>query len=62
MRGFGGKCFPKDLGALIGEYEKAGVDASFLRTVWEKNLHIRKRGPDGLYDWQNIPGVVSNNH
>ncbi|OGE64964.1 hypothetical protein A3I48_01710 [Candidatus Daviesbacteria bacterium RIFCSPLOWO2_02_FULL_36_7] len=53
MRGFGGKCFPKDLVALIGEFKKAGVDASLLETMWKYNKKIRK-----VHDWQEIPFVV----
>lgn len=54
MRGFGGKCFPKDLVALIGEFKKAGVDASLLETMWKYNKKIRK-----VHDWEEIPFVVS---
>lgn len=55
MRGFGGKCFPKDLVALIGEFKKAGVDASLLETMWKYNKKIRK-----IHDWEEIPFVVDN--
>ncbi len=51
-RGFGGKCFPKDLVALIGLFEEMNIDASLLKTVWEKNLQIRK-----IKDWEKIPFV-----
>ena len=51
-RGFGGKCFPKDLIALIGLYQELGVDASLLETVWKKNLAIRT-----VKDWEDIPFV-----
>lgn len=54
LRGFGGKCFPKDIMALIGLYDKMGVDASLLKTVWEKNLKVRK-----VKDWEDIPFVKS---
>ena len=54
MRGFGGKCFPKDLVALIGEFKKAGIDASLLQTMWEYNKKIRK-----VHDWEEIPFAVS---
>ncbi|MDO8508707.1 MAG: hypothetical protein Q7S27_03410 [Nanoarchaeota archaeon] len=54
VRGFGGKCFPKDIVALIGLFEDMDVDASLLKTVWEKNLRIRK-----LKDWEDIPFVKS---
>jgi UDPglucose 6-dehydrogenase len=51
-RGFGGKCFPKDLVAFIGIYKDLGIDASLLEKVWEKNLKIRKNR-----DWEDIPFV-----
>jgi len=54
QRGFGGKCFPKDLVAIIGEFKKAGVDASLLETMWEYNKKIRK-----VHDWEEIPFAVS---
>ncbi|MBI2593937.1 UDP-glucose/GDP-mannose dehydrogenase family protein [Candidatus Daviesbacteria bacterium] len=53
-RGFGGKCFPKDLLALRAMAKKKGVDTSFLDTVWKKNLTIRK-----VRDWDEIPGAVT---
>ena len=39
--GFGGKCLPKDLSALINESEKAGYDPSLLKSVRETNDKIR---------------------
>lgn len=39
--GFGGKCLPKDISALIAEAEAKGVDASLLRAVREKNEKLR---------------------
>ncbi|HLC87942.1 MAG TPA: hypothetical protein VJG66_02725 [Patescibacteria group bacterium] len=53
-RGFGGKCFPKDLLALRAMAREKGVDTSFLDTVWKKNLAIRK-----VHDWDEIPGAVT---
>lgn len=53
-RGFGGKCFPKDLLALRAMAKEKGVDTSFLDTVWKKNLSIRK-----TRDWEEIPGAVT---
>ena len=47
-------CFPKDIIALIGLYDKLGIDASLLKTVWEKNLKIRK-----VRDWEEIPFAKS---
>lgn len=57
MRGFGGKCFPKDLIALIGEFKKAGVDVSLLDLMWEYNKKKRL-----VHDWEEIPFAVSGNH
>lgn len=55
-RGFGGKCFPKDMIALMGFADEVGVDTELLDTVWKKNLKIRK-----TKDWEEIPFVVSEN-
>ncbi len=52
LRGFGGKCFPKDIVALMGKYRETGVDCSLLDAVWNKNLKIRKK-----QDWFEIPFV-----
>lgn len=54
VRGFGGKCFPKDLVALMGFAKDVKVDHSLLKTVWEKNLRIRK-----IRDWEEIKGAVN---
>jgi len=56
VRGFGGKCFPKDLLALRALAKTLGVDTSMLDTVWKKNLAIRK-----TRDWEEIPFAVSQN-
>ena len=53
-RGFGGKCFPKDLLALRALAKKLGVDTKILDAVWKKNLKIRK-----VKDWEEIPFAVS---
>lgn len=57
LRGFGGKCFPKDLVAIMGEFKKLGVDDSLLETVWKYNKKIRK-----VHDWQEIPFAVGSKH
>jgi UDPglucose 6-dehydrogenase len=54
MRGFGGKCFPKDMMALIGLADKLGVETELLDTAWKKNLKIRK-----VKDWEEIPFAVT---
>jgi len=53
-RGYSGKCFPKDIVAILGVFDELGVDASLLKTVWNKNLKIRK-----IKDWEDIPFVVT---
>jgi len=53
-RGFGGKCFPKDLNAFIYEFNKANIEPTILNAVWEKNMKVRKN-----YDWLNIDGATS---
>ncbi len=53
--GFGGKCFFKDMVALISLFDEHGVDVSLLKTVLRKNLNIRK-----VRDWESIPFVKSN--
>lgn len=54
QRGFGGKCFPKDLVALIGEMKKMDVETSMLESMWEYNKKVRK-----VHDWEEIPFAVS---
>lgn len=54
LRGFGGKCFPKDLLALRAMAKARGVDTKILDVVWAKNLKIRK-----VRDWDEIPFAVS---
>ncbi len=54
LRGFGGKCFPKDLVAIMGEFKKAGVPVDLLETMWKYNKKIRK-----VHDWDEIPYAVS---
>ena len=52
--GFGGKCFPKDLNAMIVKSEELGVDPKVMKAVWKKNIEIRKN-----LDWLKIEGAVS---
>lgn len=51
-KGFSGKCFPKDMIALLGLMEEIGVDSTMLSAVWEKNLKVREK-----HDWNDIPFV-----
>lgn len=41
-RGFSGKCFPKDLSALIKASEKAGYDPKFLKEIQKSNKRFKK--------------------
>jgi len=52
--GFGGKCFPKDINAMIKRCEELGVEPSVLKGVWNKNKQVRKN-----LDWYDIPGAVT---
>jgi UDPglucose 6-dehydrogenase len=54
LRGFGGKCFPKDLLSLRAMAKAKGVDTAILDAVWKKNIKIRK-----VRDWEEIPFAVS---
>lgn len=54
LRGFGGKCLPKDLLALRAVIRGKGVDTTLLDAVWKKNLRIRR-----VRDWEKIPFVVT---
>ena len=52
--GFGGKCFPKDLNAMIKKAESLGVSPDVMKGAWEKNTQVRKD-----LDWYDIPGAVT---
>jgi UDPglucose 6-dehydrogenase len=54
--GFGGKCFPKDINAMIKRCEEIGVDPAVMKGAWEKNKEVRND-----LDWYDIPGAVSKN-
>lgn len=56
-RGFGGKCFPKDIVALIGRAKQLKAEPKLLETVWAINKKIRK-----VKDWEEIPFAVEGNH
>jgi UDPglucose 6-dehydrogenase len=42
-RGYGGKCLPKDLDAIIRSTEKAGYEPAFLKAVVSSNERVRSR-------------------
>ncbi|MFH1802852.1 MAG: hypothetical protein ABH864_05400 [archaeon] len=54
--GFGGKCFPKDLNALIYLARENMIRPHLLEELWRSNLEIRQEK-----DWLDIAGAVSEN-
>ncbi|MBI2043173.1 UDP-glucose/GDP-mannose dehydrogenase family protein [Candidatus Pacearchaeota archaeon] len=55
--GFGGKCFPKDLKALIRLAQEHEYDPYLLQEIWRTNERIRKNK-----DWLKIKGATSKNN
>ena len=55
--GFGSKCFPKDLNALIHLAREHGYRPNFFEAAWDLNLKVRKKR-----DWESIPGAVSDDN
>ena len=55
--GFGGKCFPKDLNALIHLAREHEYRPHLLEEVWRLNEKLRKNK-----DWLNITGATSDNN
>jgi len=55
--GFGGKCFPKDLNALIHLARESGYNPYLLEEAWRLNLSVRERK-----DWLDIPGATTENN
>jgi len=53
-RGFGGKCFTKDLAAIIGKGNDLNIDTKLVQEVFDYNKRIRK-----VEDWKDIPGATS---
>lgn len=52
--GFGGKCFPKDINAMISKSLELGINPTVMIASWEKNLEVRED-----LDWLRIKGAVS---
>lgn len=53
-RGFGGKCFTKDLAAIIGKGNDLEIDAGLVVEVFDYNSRIRT-----VEDWKDIPGATT---
>ena len=53
LYGFGGHCFPKDLNALIYLAETLDINATVMRSAWEKNLEVRD---SKQRDWETMVG------
>lgn len=52
--GFGGKCFPKDLNAMISFSKSQEISPTMLLAAWEKNMEVREE-----HDWHQIEGAVT---
>ena len=52
--GFGGKCFPKDINAMISKSLELGINPTVMIAAWQKNLEVRED-----LDWLRIKGAVS---
>jgi UDPglucose 6-dehydrogenase len=55
--GFGGKCLPKDLNALIYRAKEVGYNPELLLQIWKSNLVARKNK-----NWKVIKGATSKKH
>lgn len=54
LKGFGGKCFPKDVNAMINFYLENNLNPTILSAAWQKNLEVRE-----AKDWEQIDGATS---
>ncbi len=54
FHGFGGKCFAKDLNALMYFGTLNNIKPTMLQAAWQKNLEVRE-----TKDWLNIKGAVT---
>jgi UDPglucose 6-dehydrogenase len=53
-RGFGGKCFPKDVAAIHSVIKDCGIDCNLLSELLRYNANIRH-----FHDWKEIEGAFS---
>ena len=42
-RGFGGKCFPKDINAMIQCFSDNNIEPMLLNAAWERNKKVRTK-------------------
>ena len=49
--GFGGRCFPKDIQALINFGDKNDIEMNVLKGAWKTNLVVRPER-----DWEELKG------
>tara|TARA_R110000824_G_scaffold368992_1_gene558385 strand:+ start:1952 stop:2800 length:849 start_codon:yes stop_codon:yes gene_type:complete len=54
LRGFGGKCFPKDINAFMNTFKEVGVYPAIMKAAWDKNLEVREEK-----DWEKIKWATS---
>lgn len=55
--GFGGKCFPKDLNAMISLIRSHGTSCRILAAAWNDNSRYRRNK-----DWLMIDGAISGDY
>jgi len=55
-RGYGGKCFPKDINAFIRWAERHKLDVDMARAAEKVNQRVRE-----VKDWEEIKGATSKN-
>lgn len=55
-RGYGGKCLPKDVNAIIKAVEKQGYSARLLKQVVESNVIFNKLNQKNMSEEQNLAG------
>jgi UDPglucose 6-dehydrogenase len=56
-RGFGGKCFIKDINALVQWADKNNFELNTLKAAIKTNKRVRT-----LKDWEEIPGATTKNN
>ena len=54
-RGYGGKCFPKDVEAFVSWADRNELQVNTLKAAIETNKRVRTNK-----DWENIKGATTN--